>query len=165
MFQIPIFTIFSHEKKIVEIINEIQRKKSGHGSSAWHGAKMREKRRSRARGRGRWNVPCNSAITADRGILFSNGGSSAAWRAINFSLAVDYEGRTLLFIFPRQGPLVLERYKEGMENGTVSWMRTSSYVLLPSLLAEFKGLLNGPILNSEAHGFRLINSNNNNCEK
>lgn len=38
MFQIPIFTIFSHEKKIVEIINEIQRKKSGHGSSAWHGA-------------------------------------------------------------------------------------------------------------------------------
>lgn len=70
---------------------------------------MRGKRRSRTREvaaveASRVTVP----LRPDRGILFSNGGSSAAWRAINFSLAADYEGRTLLFIFPRQGPLVGE---------------------------------------------------------
>lgn len=84
-------------------------------------AKTREKRRSRTAREvvAVETVPCNSAITADRGILFSNGGSSAAWRAINFSLAADYEGRTLLFIFPRQGPLVGEiRGGNGERNRT-----------------------------------------------
>lgn len=62
--------------------------------------------------------PCNSAITADRGILFSNGGSSAAWRAINFSLAADATKAARYYLFSLAKVLWSERYEEGMENGT-----------------------------------------------